>query len=275
MSRGVYFLANDAVYDLAVAFLNSFRLHNPAALLCLIPYDNEFGKIESLKEKYQFHIYDDHVILNACDDISIQFHDRVLGAYRKLATWEGCFDEFIYIDIDTVVLDRIDFAFQFLSVANIFTSHSNIPNIVKWVWKDSIYDRGILSDEQIQYAANTGFFVSTKGVLSVQYAISKIPDALLLKADMELFCMEQPFLNYLIVTSGIEYSSLTNMSHSLDSNEFRFECWAGTSGGIVRDGSFYIPGKDKFFLVHWAGLWQKDLDRIPYRDLWLFYRNLI
>ena len=274
MRRGVYFIANNKVYDLAVAFLNSFRVHNPDLPLCLIPYDRAFNEIEKLKEKYNFDIFEDHEIFNECDDLSVNFHDRVLGAYRKLACWEGIFDEFIYIDVDTVVLENVDFAFQYLDKASIYTSHSNIPSILKWVWKDSIYDRNILDDDQIQYAANTGFIVSKKGTLSVNVAKSKLEKALLLKDDMELFCMEQPFLNYLIVTSGLEYSSLTNISHAIDSDELKFECWAGTPGGVIKNGTFFIPGKEKFFLIHWAGLWQNNIEQIPYKEIWLYYKNL-
>lgn len=274
MNRGVYFLANDNVYEQSIAFLNSFRVHNPYIPLCLIPYDNEFSRIESLSEKYNFQILNDPEAFNACDDISLQFHEYPLGTYRKLICWQGCFDEFVYIDVDTVVLDKVDFVFQFLNVSSIFTSHSNIPSIVMWVWKNSIYGCGLLSGKQIQYAANTGFIVSRKGTLSVGLAQSKTQDALLLKQHMELSCMEQPFLNYLIVTSVIDYSSLTNMAHEIDSNEFKFEYWAGIPGGTVKDGAFTTPTKYKYFLMHWAGLWKRGFEGLPYKDLWLHYRNL-
>jgi len=42
-SRGVYFIANDAVIDIAIAFLNSFRRHNAAMPLCMIHLTNRFN----------------------------------------------------------------------------------------------------------------------------------------------------------------------------------------------------------------------------------------
>lgn len=278
-TRGVYFLANDKVYDLAIAFLNSFRLHNKDIALCLIPYDQKFEAIAALKDEYNFTIFDQDNILDYCDDISVKFHEKQLGAYRKLAAWEGNFEEFVYIDLDTVVLDSIDFCFEYLKTYPIFTSHSNVRSMVQWVWKDSIYAKQVLSLKQIKYSANTGFFVSKKKLLSMELVLTKVDAALKLKDDMVLFCMEQPFLNYLIVTSGYNYSSISQMFFKNWRLKVKFEYWAGIKGAITIKGKLYVflffrP----FFLVHWAGLWQPvnsgARKKIPYKKLWDYYRNL-
>jgi hypothetical protein len=275
--RGVYFLANDHVFELAVAFLKSFRYHNPDIALCLIPYDKEFGRISAMRDKYSFSVFDDEELLQACDSISVRFHGRTLGAYRKLVAWAGDFDEFAYIDIDTVVLDSVSFVFDNLVHADIFTSHSDIASIRKYVWKDSIFERAALSERQISFAASTGFFVSSKGVLSMEFISTQTEAALLLKDDMELHCMEQPFLNYLIVTSGCRYGSLSKFKSSGINRHVKNEWWAGLVGGIVEGGTFRTPKNEPIFLVHWAGLWQADnasLSEIPYKNLWDYYRNL-
>ncbi|NJR32479.1 MAG: hypothetical protein HC778_06160, partial [Chamaesiphon sp. CSU_1_12] len=49
---GVYFSANDVVYDWAIAFLNSFRKFNPDLRLILIPFDDRCNRLFQLKEKY-------------------------------------------------------------------------------------------------------------------------------------------------------------------------------------------------------------------------------
>ena len=46
--RGVYFLANDGILDMAIAFLNSFRTYNPSTALCLIPYADDVEQLTSL-----------------------------------------------------------------------------------------------------------------------------------------------------------------------------------------------------------------------------------
>ncbi len=277
ITRGVYFLANDNVLELAIAFLNSFRRHNPDIALCLIPFDDNAEKIVALRDTYSFSIFDNPALLAECDRISIAFHGRRLGAYRKLAAWEGEFDEFAYIDTDTVLLDSIDFVFEHLAHTDIFTSHSNIPAIRKWVWKDSIDERGALTDEQTAFAANTGFFVSRKTLLNMEYIQTQVEPALRIRDDMELHCMEQPFLNYLIVTSGYRYGSLRTFGLAGANPRLKHEWWAGSSGGMVQGGNFKVESGRPIFLVHWAGVWQADqgsLTNIPYKNLWEHYRYL-
>jgi hypothetical protein len=222
----------------------------------------------------------------------------VRGEYRKLAAWNGEFDEFIYIDVDTVILENIDFVFGFLSVHSFVTSHSNIPTIFRWVWKKSIHKEKALTQEQLAYAANTGFIASTKQALDLEDVKGKIGQAVVLSKHMCLFCKEQPLLNYLMVTSGKPYTSLSLLAKREDwPINGAQEYWAGTRGGVVKDGKIYFNKRShRVLLLHWAGIWQpKFLDRIilyvlnlfgfkkeadrplmrffmPYKRLWKYYR---
>lgn len=276
-SRGVYFLANNKVYDSVVAFLNSFRFHNKDIPLCLVPFNSDFDQIAALQEKYHFSIFDDQDILDRCDEMSKQFHGNVCGAYRKLAIWEGEFEEFAYIDCDTVVLDNIDFAFDHLSHTPVFTSHSHIDGLDKWVWTEGIEDTGILNEDQIEYSANTGFIVSSKSYLSVSEVEQRLPDALKLKDYMFLDCMEQPLLNYLFITSGKPYSSLLWFFLTGVSQDIKVESWAGTPGGVIENGKLTLKHSLPIFLLHWAGGWLSDpskVEGIPYAELWKHYRYM-
>ena len=276
-AKGVYFLANNKIFDLAVAFLRSFRRHNPDIPLCLIPFDKDFDMIAALKDGYGFSIFDNDELLDCCDKISQRFHGRVLGTYRKLAAWEGNFESFIYIDCDTVVTDSIDFAFDSLRHGDYVGSHSNIAHIRKWVWKDSVYDTNLLTPPQIDYAANTGFFVSVRGLFPMKYCMAKVNQALELRDSMELHCMEQPYLNYLAVSSGYRYTSLSVLKSSGLAPTARLEWWAGTPNARVSEGRLYSPLGDPIFLVHWAGIFQtmngSPGATLPYSELWEFYRR--
>jgi len=91
---------------------------------------------------------------------------------------------------------------------------------------------------------------------------------------MELLCAEQPFLNYLIVTSGRPYSSLfaLNFVSGLGLPEGR---WAGGEIGEVVDGSVRTPDGRPLLLVHWAGMSrQMNANELPHANLWSYYRNL-
>jgi hypothetical protein len=275
-ARGVYFLANNNVFEQTVAFLRSFRAHNPSIALCLIPYDHAFDQIAALRDAYSFSIFDDAALLANCDSISEKFHGFVLGTYRKLVAWEGIFDSFIYIDVDTVVIDSVDFAFEALKYSSYVASHSNVENIRRWVWKDSVYTKHILTPPQIDFSANTGFFVSQRGLLPMKHCLAKVNTALELKDDMELGCMEQPFLNYLVVSSGYAYTSLLVLRSHGALPSAPLEWWAGLPDGQVDGGKLYTPCGTPIFLVHWAGFSRsyKDLgNELPYKALWNFYRR--
>jgi hypothetical protein len=265
--KGVYFVANDAIYDLAVAFLKSFRIHNPAIRLCLIPYDLETPRLRTLAEQYNFTCFDDRALLARCDDISQRIHGRTFGHYRKLMAWHGPFDEFIYIDSDTVVTSNVDFVFEFMSRYTFIFSHSNWPHLRQWVWKETIYETQVLTKAQIEFAANTGFICSKREILTIDEAERRLPEALQLVQHMVLFCIEQPFLNFLVVTSGKPYESLTNIVAETNATYLPLEKWAGEKMKIVRKENCRTS-RENILLVHWAGEWRpKGVEEWLYRAL--------
>lgn len=265
--RGVYFMANDAILDIAIAFLNSFRISNPTIPLCLIPFSDNIRELTRISRTYGYSIFDDEDLLRRCDEISLRFFGQCRGHFRKLCAFHGSFEEFIYIDSDTVVLRDISFAYQFGDYFDFVFSHSNTPGLRQWVWKESIYDQGVLSDEQISFSANTGFFLSRRGAIDVSDAERDIEASVSLAPHMELRCVEQPYLNYLVVTSGRRYTSLLSLRCASRHWNIPLEKWAG--------GGFWSSTKDsvkheggEFFLYHWAGQWAaSDFDKRLYR--WL------
>lgn len=283
--RGVYFLADDNVIDLAIAFLNSFRKHNPRIALCLIPFSKYTDKIEKLYSKYNFEIYQNKESLTHFQTISLHFFDhRPINQFKKFTIWNGPFDEFIYIDVDTVILENIDFAFQFLQEYDIITSWANTPESRKFVWKDGIYETGKLTNEQINYSANTGFIISRKGIIALGDVDNKLAKGIFLSPYMVEKSFEQSFLNYMIVISGKRYTSLSMLASSGRYPDIMLEVHADEKGKI-KDGKFIA--RDKAYpivMVHWAGRWQPQwIDRLfkrniryfmPHKKLWNYYRFL-
>lgn len=256
--RGVYFVANDRILELTLAFLNSFRAFNPDTELCLIPFRSDIQQLESWSQHYRFSIFQNAVILQEADAISMLYHPEVTGHYRKLACWQGPFDEFIYIDVDMVVLKDLGFAFHLLDAFDCITSCSNIPESEQWVWKPTIYDTDILTKDQITFAANTGFIISGKKLFQGVDFMQCARQALVLKPHMELFCKEQPLLNYLIVTSGGSYTSLFALMDTEHFPQNYMEYWAGNGRKqMQKDLTTMHLGKPReIFLIHWAGVWQ-------------------
>ena len=276
--RVCYFLANDRVLDQTIAFLNSFRQFNPDLPLQLIPYDDACASIEALAGRYDFSQFDNQSVLERCDRISELFHERTLGTYRKLAIWSGSADTFLYIDTDTVVLREMSFAFDCLHHADVVVAVSNTTGGREWVWGDDIESANVLADEQIAFSANTGFVVSTKPVMDFDWIEQQAEAALSLKDHMRLDCMEQPLLNYLIVTSRSEYSSLIDLKFRGVCPDLPLEQWAGYPGATSHDfRNVCYQGFDRSH-IHWAGSWKLangNAREIPYGDIWNHYRYCV
>lgn len=256
ISRGVYFLANDRVYDLVIAFLNSFRKYNPDLPLCLIPFDNRCERLAAIAGNYNFNVFINAEALAKCDAWSASFHGHTMGQYRKLVAWQGQFEEFIYIDIDTIVMQSITSVFKELNGYSVVTGHSHIEGSRKFVWKDSIQQTH-LSDEEINYSANTGFILSKRGVLTFDMIDNLIEEGIRLRPHMELMCVEQPFLNLIFFRATGSYTSLYKIGLDSSRVEMPLECWAGDPAWKLQvDGvcTFYGEPKNVLF-VHWAGEW--------------------
>ena len=282
MNRGVYFLANDRVYENALTFLNSFRTYNPTIPLCLIPYADDSARVRDLADRHDFTIWQDTETLRRCDGVGRAFMPYDVnrhGMFRKLAAWSGDFDEFIYIDCDTVVLHSVDYAFDFLDRHAFITGNSNYPTTRKWVWHDSIHQTGALTTQQIDYAANTGFIASRKSLIDLDQVITtQLPGALALAPHMELLCGEQPLLNYLMVTSGLSYTSLSVLANDPANARLPVEQWGGMDIGTVQGGELVRPDDwPPVLMVHWAGEFQRaaaEGGRIMHHDLWSHYHDL-
>lgn len=280
----VYFLANDRVYDLTIAFLNSVRCHAEVPL-CLIPFDSQIDRLVALSKEYDFTVFDTQEVLDRCDRLSLKLHPQVLGHYRKLAAWAGCSERFIYIDVDTVVQGDFAPIFQLLDGFDFVFARSG-RNGRQWVWKDSIAETRALSVEQLDFAANTGFICSRARELTLEYAEQSIEAAFRLVPHMEVLCFEQAFLNYLVVTSGKRYTSLQELALASGDSSLPLELYAGTPGALVNDGRILRPAENPVLFVHWAGWWRGKPPRItppgdppqptkmPYDTLWNYYRHL-
>ncbi|WP_073766424.1 hypothetical protein [Streptomyces sp. CB02923] len=273
VQRGVYFLANDRVRELVIVFLNSFRRSNPDIALCLIPFDDDFEDVASLRFRYDFSVWQDPEPLRRCDEFSLAFHGRPQGHFRKLAAWEGAYEEFVYIDSDTAVLRNIDFVFTHLDDFGFVVATSHVPGRA---WKDSIGQAGKLTPEQFEYAANTGFVASRKGALTLSRIADSLPAARELAPHMKLG-YEQPLLNYLMVTSGLPYTSLRRLRATTGDQSIPGEVYAWTPGVVARDGEVVEPASPPTLLVHWTEPvkpTQPDKRAVPLYELWQHYRNL-
>jgi hypothetical protein len=109
----VYTMASDAMLAYAAVFLESFRRYNPLLPLRIIPYDT-CRKIAPLATRYgadmverDFHDFDTWAATLFDEPI---FYGRIdiRRRLRKFAAFECSAREFLYIDLDSVVLASFD-----------------------------------------------------------------------------------------------------------------------------------------------------------------------
>lgn len=293
--RGFYLLANDQMYTLLVAFLNSFRLVEPDLPACLIPFDDNCRRITSLAKQYNVHVYNNPTELVLCDEVGQSFHSSKTGHYRKMAMWDGPFDEFIYIDVDTVMLRSASFVFEYLKDYDFVVGHSDNLATRHNVWANEKAMLASLSERQMAFACGTGFICSHRGAIGHKSLRPLVAEGLLFRDAMQLHCKEQALLNYLIVKSSDKYTSLSNLGSLGADEDLPCECWAGDPNWTVTiDGSYYCGKRKAVLFIHWAGCWSPRgvclaINRmlnlcgcgpvfpirknLPMKEVWQFYRD--
>lgn len=274
--RGVYFLADDSVYELVIAFLNSLRSFNPLLQLCLVPYSSRCERIKNLADPYRFIIFEPNPLLQRFDELSLRFHTEPRGEYRKLALWSGPFDEFIYVDVDTVILGSFDRSFSYLTGADIIFGHSDIPGTQRWIWRNS--EELPFTTTERGFAAGTGFFVSRKGALDWPLIDDATRFGIQHRDALELHAKEQAFLNVLVLISGLRYTSFVRLRRGGDASA-PHECWAGDPRWKASDDLVcsYDDNAMNVLFIHWAGLGRllstRSLESVGMSAVWLRFRH--
>jgi len=269
--RGVYFLACDKVYDLTVAFLNSLRAHNPDISLCLIPFSESYNAIAHLSTAYNFTVLNSSFyiqLLLSYDAASSSLHGTCRGHYRKLMAWHGPYDEFIYVDVDTLILCDFNPLFPLLKRFDFVAATSNKHENLSYVWKRD--PSSFLSDQQITFAANTGFFMSYKNAITSSRITIALQKATHIATYLQLRCMEQAFVNYLVVTSGLRFTSLYHLSLVESRHDLPLEIWGALLDPSLKADKIHTSFSHKVLMVHWAGLQSEA----PYltSTAWRYYR---
>jgi hypothetical protein len=186
--------------------------------------------------------------------------------------WEGPFDEFTYIDVDTIVMSSFGPLYDWLDDYAYIAGHSNIAGSRKFVWNDSIYTTGVLTSEEIEYAAGGGFFISKKNLWDWTVMERLVERAFTLRSHMASAGVDQPLLNYIVFKSGKHYTSLYTLGQADPALAVPQECWAGDPNWNLKiDGPSYYGTELKHILfVHWAGEWtlvgfERRLNRLLHR----------
>jgi len=222
MKKGIYTLANDVVFDQLVALLNSIRANYSKDIpVCVIPYDDRMDKVkEEIKTRKNVFIFEDGKCIKKWEALGKKIWDvyskdmpenqNIFGRHsihlhRKFCIFDGPFEEFAFLDADTLIMNSIEPFFKklktkkFISYDYQYTDLSHVYNInSKKLFE--IFNQNRINSEIFC----VGFFVSKKTLFSPKDIKKIMRD---IKEEYDILysrAPEQSLLNYMIMKLNIK-----------------------------------------------------------------------
>ncbi|MGF1521084.1 MAG: Npun_R2821/Npun_R2822 family protein [Leptolyngbyaceae cyanobacterium] len=271
MSRGVYIVANDRVFDQAVALLSSLRLHDPDVSIVMIPFNEEHQKVWNvLRDNFNVQMFPDLEFLDQMtQDIANIFPRDFLklpNKMRKLAVWFGPLDEFVYIDTDILWFEPISRTLDYLQQADFICCdfHHKGRGLAD-VFSPLIKEQKIFTEAQLQDVFNSGFWGSRKQVFSYEEMLRRLREC---AAHREYFdfssgTTDQPIMNYLVLNEMVRRLNITKVNPNEPGS------WGGSPHFQEKEHLLY-DGDRRLRYLHWAGT--PMCPGGPYWEVWEYYR---
>ena len=270
---GVYFLANDVVYDWTIAFLNSFRTFNPDLPLYLIPFNDRCDRVLSLKDTYNFDIYTDDSFsrLEAIGE-AFELGYTKTGPYwfRRYAAFWGPVEQFMYLDTRQVILADLKPFIQALEQYDFDFLHYDCA-------LDQVYESGEFRREMLRKGKGRGFnsgrWASRRGLFSLEEFEKLGGEALKIREQLNPRNTDQAFINYCCDMKPVRYGHFAEVMGGICQDG-----WARKQGEIYQqDGKYFLwdyggnDHKKQVVLLHWAGYSLQSLK--PHGQLYNYYFN--
>jgi hypothetical protein len=257
---GVYFSANDVVYDWTIAFLNSFRKFNPDLRLILIPFNDKCDRLFQLQTQYNFEIYTDPSFsrLEAIGQAFELGYTRT-GPYwfRRYAPFWGPLDRFMYLDARQVILADLT---PFITALD----ESSFDFLYYDCAIDQVYEPGEFRQQLLRQGKGRGFnsgrWAARKGLFSIDEFEQLATEALKIREQLNPRNTDQAFINYCCDMKPIVSGHFAEVIGGICQNG-----WARQSGYIYQEnGKHYrwdyggLDHRKQIVLVHWAGYQWND-----------------
>lgn len=273
MKRGIYITANDKVVDQAIALLKSIRVYDAETPVILIPYDDHYQTVAATLAPFGVSVYED---LEFIDRLSRRLQQTFGEAFfarpnqfRKQACWFGPFDQFLYIDTDIVVFEKIIDTLNFLDNADFICADYQHAGGITNVFSPEVIQSGVFSKADCLEIFNCGFWGSQKGLISEADLYEVFTEC---AAHPEYFdfsqkTSDQPIINYMVLKRIPRRLNLVRRTEKAPGN------WAG-SAHFIQQGHQLIDPKvnQPLQYLHWAGF--KIQPGCPYWEIWQHYRYL-
>ncbi|NJK48167.1 methionine synthase [Candidatus Gracilibacteria bacterium] len=273
MNRGIYIVANDKVLENAIALLNSIRYYDPDVTIFLIPFNEQYQEVANiLKQKHNVEVFPDLELIARITKRVGEIFDRDFlstpNKMRKLVQWFGPLDEFLYIDTDILVFEKISDILNYLSEYEFICCdyHYKKRKLID-IFSPLVKEKEIFSDRELEDVFNSGFWASKKGIFSEEKLYELLTECAQNREyfDFSSKTTDQPILNYLILKSTQKRLNLVKISDKESGS------WAGSKHFIEKKHILY-DGDKRLRYLHWAGM--PMVAGGAYRELWEYYRYL-
>lgn len=274
MSRGIYIIANDKVLEHSIALIKSIRLYDDQVPIVMIPYDKNYSEIyKVLSASFGVTLFNDTALIERLEGKVEQIFGKKFFArpnqFRKQCCWFGAFDEFLYIDTDIVVFEKISDNLNYLKDFDFICCDYQHKGGVKNVFSENIAKLEVFTESELDDIFNCGFWGSKKGLFSeedlykVFHECASHPEYF----DFSQKTSDQPIINYMILKRVRRRFNIVRKAGGAPGN------WAGSTG-FVQVGEKLVDPKRNIPLqyLHWAGI--KIEPGAPYWDIWEHYRYL-
>lgn len=301
MTRGIYTLANDVVYDQLVALLNSLQQNSGHIPVCVIAYNDKIERVAAeVAKRENVSLLNNSAMFQFWEDFSLrvwQTHPTALkqwkasgiktqfyrvGENHRYVSFDAAapFEDFIYLDADTLVLQPLDFMFERLSQADVvvydfqFKDLSHIFNVKS----DKL--KTVFSEERLQRDIFCSGCYASKRELFSDAELDHVVETLA-RGNAEVLYMGAPnqsLLNYMVQINN----------HSVHNVALEWRSQGKATGNAVsskhfeeKDG-FVYDNDQRLSYLHFIGLSSKIFRRVcsgenldfPYRKTFLHYRYL-
>ncbi|NEP55240.1 MAG: sugar transferase, partial [Moorea sp. SIO3C2] len=199
MKRGIYTLANDVVYDQLVALLNSLEQNSGHIPVCVIAYNDQIEKVTAeIEQRENVTLLNNPDLFKFWEDFSLrvwQTHPTAIqdwkasgvktqfyrvGENHRYVSFDPAapFEEFIYLDADTLVMQPLDFMFERLSQADVVVYDFQFKDLSHIFNVNSEQLTTVFSEERLQRDIFCSGCYASKRALFSRVELAHLVDSL-------------------------------------------------------------------------------------------------
>lgn len=253
--KGIYTVCNDKMLPFLETFLNSLENTKTNLPLYVIPFDQNSVKMEEFCAKRGVFIHKPSLIW---DDVGAsiyrdeEYRPGIFSRnyFRKLNAFTGPLEEFVFMDVNTVILEDPEVLLNAYE-----TENTDIIFLARSVKQRTLRDENFSAflnkiSPGILNGYSAAFFISRRGLIDEGVASILSKNSRIRRVFGK--APEQGFLNYALALIGCTHSTLNKLNSTFQAGFWkdRFKVERSVQGYVFSEGP--CVGQ-KVFVLKWTG----------------------